>query len=109
MDASIFDSTLSHTRRSDVSEKKEESSVVALRSLLNVFACGQVSSPRLYRLRLSGLPNSIYLFPPAALANFPKPSKKLKSFPTINISENLCFNNLDQISNICHSFVPFLQ
>ena len=30
--------------------KKEEKNVVALRSLLNVFACGQVSSPRLYRL-----------------------------------------------------------
>ena len=30
--------------------KKVENSVVALRSLLNVFAWGQVSSPRLYRL-----------------------------------------------------------
>ena len=29
---------------------KKENSVVALRSLLNVFACGKVSSPRLYRL-----------------------------------------------------------
>ena len=51
VDASIFDSVLSHTRRSDASEKREENSVVALRSLLDVFACGQVSSPRLYRLR----------------------------------------------------------
>ena len=50
MEASIFDSALSHTRRSEASEKKEENSVVALRSLLNVFACGQLSSPRLYRL-----------------------------------------------------------
>ena len=50
VDASIFDSALSHTRRSDASKKREEKSVVALRSLLNVFACGQVSSPRLYRL-----------------------------------------------------------
>ena len=32
--------------------KKEENSVVALRLLLNVFACGQVSSPRMYRLTL---------------------------------------------------------
>ena len=32
--------------------KKEENSVVALRSLLNVFAGGQVSSPRLYRLKV---------------------------------------------------------
>ena len=36
---------VARTRR----KKKEENSVVALRSLLNVFACGQVSSPRLYR------------------------------------------------------------
>ena len=41
----------SHTRRSDASEKREENSVVALRSLLIIFACGKVSSPRLYRLR----------------------------------------------------------
>ena len=51
VDASIFDSAVSHTRRSDASEKREENSVVALRSLLNVFSSGQVSSPRLYRLR----------------------------------------------------------
>ena len=50
VDASIFDSALSHTRRSDVSEKTEKNSVAALRSLLNVFVCGQLSSPRLYRL-----------------------------------------------------------
>ena len=50
MNASIFDSALSHTRRSNASEKREEKSVVALRSLLNVNACGQVSSPRQYRL-----------------------------------------------------------
>ena len=36
MDASIFDSALSHTRRSNASKKKEENSVVALRSLLNL-------------------------------------------------------------------------
>ena len=52
VNASIFDSALSHTRRSDASKKREENSVVALRSLLNVFACGQVSSPRLYRLKI---------------------------------------------------------
>ena len=40
LDASIFDSALSHNRRSDASEKREEN-------------CGQVSSPRLYRLRLA--------------------------------------------------------
>ena len=38
--------------RSDASEKREENSVVALRSLLNIFACEQVSSTRLYRLKL---------------------------------------------------------
>ena len=48
MDASIFDSALSHTRRSDASEKKEKKIACPL---LDVFACGQVSSPRLYRLR----------------------------------------------------------
>ena len=41
--ASIFDSALSHTRRSDAWEKN-------LRVLLDVFACGQVPSARLYRL-----------------------------------------------------------
>ena len=48
MDASIFDSALSHTRRSDASEKKK-----IARPLLDVFDCGQVSSPRLYRLSYS--------------------------------------------------------
>ena len=47
MTASIFDSTLSHTRRLDASGKKEKK---IARPLLEVFACGQVSSPRLYRL-----------------------------------------------------------
>ena len=42
VDASIFDSALSHTRRSDASERREENSVST---------CGQVSSPRLYRLK----------------------------------------------------------
>ena len=46
METSTFDSALSHTRRSDASEKREENSV----QLLDVFAYGQVSSPRLYRL-----------------------------------------------------------
>ena len=48
VDASIFDSMLSHTRRSDPSEKKEEK---YSRPFLDIFACGQASSPRLYRLR----------------------------------------------------------
>ena len=65
VNASTFDSALSHTRRSDTSEKREKNSVVALRSLLKVFACGQVSSPRLYRLnnlfseKISNLPKLI--------------------------------------------------
>ena len=46
VDARIFDSVLSHTRRSDASEKEEKITL----PLLDVFACGQVSSPRLYRL-----------------------------------------------------------
>ena len=50
VDASIFDSALSHTRCQDASKKKEGNNVVALRSLFDVLACGQVSSPRLYRL-----------------------------------------------------------
>ena len=45
VDASIFDSALSHTRRSDASEKEKKIAC----PLLDVFACGQVSSPRLYR------------------------------------------------------------
>ena len=48
MDASIFDSVLSHTRRSDVSEKEEKIAC----PLLDVFVCGQVSSPRLDRLNM---------------------------------------------------------
>ena len=48
MDASIFDSALSHARRLDTSEKKKK----IARPLLNVYACGQVSSPRLYRIRM---------------------------------------------------------
>ena len=46
-DANIFDSALSHTRRSDASEKKRRKDSRRLRCK---FACGQVSSPRLYRL-----------------------------------------------------------
>ena len=48
MDASIFDSALSHTRRSDASEKEQKIAC----PLFAKFACGQVSSPRLYRLLL---------------------------------------------------------
>ena len=48
VDASIFDSALSHPRRSDASEKKRKYS----RPLLSVFACGKVSIPRLYRLTI---------------------------------------------------------
>ena len=48
VDASIFDSALSHTRRSDASKKEKKIAC----PLLDVFACGQLSSPRLYRLSL---------------------------------------------------------
>ena len=51
VDARIFDSALGHTRHSDAVEFRGLNSVVALRSILNFFACGQVSSPRIYRLR----------------------------------------------------------
>ena len=46
VDASIFDSALSHTCRQNASEEKRRIAC----PLLDVFACGQVSSPRLYRL-----------------------------------------------------------
>ena len=49
VDASISDSALSHNRRSDASEKKEKKIACPL---LDVFACGQVPSPRLYRLKM---------------------------------------------------------
>ena len=49
MGASIFVSALSHTRRSDASEKKKKIAC----PLLDIFACGQVLSPRLYRLNIS--------------------------------------------------------
>ena len=47
VDVSIFDSTLSSTRRSQASEKKK---LKIACPLLDVFAFGQVSSPQLYRL-----------------------------------------------------------
>ena len=46
VDASFFDSALSHTRRSDASKKEKKIAC----PLLDVFACEQVSSPRLYQL-----------------------------------------------------------
>ena len=49
VDATIFDSALSHTRRLEASEKKEKKIACPL---LDVFACGQVSSPRLNRLMI---------------------------------------------------------
>ena len=49
-DANIFDSALIHTRRWDASEKKKKKIACPL---LDVSACGQVSSPRLYRLKCS--------------------------------------------------------
>ena len=48
VDASIFDYALSHTRRSEASEKKEKKIACPL---LDVFAYGQVSSPRMYRFK----------------------------------------------------------
>ena len=42
VDASIFGSALGHTRPSDASEKMMKIAC----QLLDVFACGQVSSPR---------------------------------------------------------------
>ena len=47
MDASIFDSALSDTRRSDALEKEKKIAC----PLLDVSVCGQVLSPRLYRVR----------------------------------------------------------
>ena len=49
VDASIFESVLSHTRSLGRDGKKEKKIACPL---LKVFACGQVSSPRLYRLNL---------------------------------------------------------
>ena len=46
VNASVFDSALSHTRRSDASKKEKKIAC----PLSDVFACGQDSSPRLYRL-----------------------------------------------------------
>ena len=42
----FFDSALSQTRRSDASKKEKKITC----PLLDMFACGQVSSPRLHRL-----------------------------------------------------------
>ena len=55
VDASIFNSALSHTRRSDASEKKEKIAC----PLFDVLSFGQVSSPRLYRLERK-IPRNIY-------------------------------------------------
>ena len=51
----FFDSALSHPRRSDASERKK----IAC-PLLDVFACGQVSSPRLYGLKITKKNFNIY-------------------------------------------------
>ena len=48
VDASIFDSALSHTRRSDASEKTEENIRAHFWPNSHV---GKASGPRLYRLR----------------------------------------------------------
>ena len=48
MDAIIFDSALSHTRRLDASEKETKIAC----PFLDVNACGQVSNPPLYRLEV---------------------------------------------------------
>ena len=48
VDASIYDSVLSHTRRSDAWEKEMKIAC----PLLDIFACGEVSSPRPYRLSI---------------------------------------------------------
>ena len=53
----VFDSALSHTRRSDASEKIKKIAC----PLLDVFACVQVSSPRLYRLKINFLSDSKHL------------------------------------------------
>ena len=47
VDAGIFNSALSHTRRSDATEKRKKIAC----PLSDVFSCGQVSSPRLFRIR----------------------------------------------------------
>ena len=56
VDASIFDSALTHTRRSDASKKEKNIAC----PLLDVFTCGKVSSPRLYRLKDSGDPEGFF-------------------------------------------------
>ena len=58
----IFDSALSHTRRSDASEIRQVNSVVALCTLWTKFACGQVLSPRLYRLMVTFEKNLLLKF-----------------------------------------------
>ena len=56
VNTSFFDLALSHTRRSDASEKRKKIAC----PLLNVFACVQVSSPRLYRLKEQIVRNWIF-------------------------------------------------
>ena len=53
MDAGIFDSALSHTRRSGASEKREENSVVALRSLFRLGTSFESSPVSVKLLRVS--------------------------------------------------------
>ena len=85
MDASIFDSALSHTRRSDASENRKENRVVELRSVLNVFASEQVSSPRLYRLKLENFVNIFWI--DSRKTNFLKKNEiELKSKNCVKVS-----------------------
>ena len=71
---------MSHTRRSDASEKSEENI-----QLLDVFACGQVWNPRLYRLRRLSLIQSHWSF--ILLLPTEKSKRKSKIYETCHMQD----------------------
>ena len=98
----IFRLALSHTRRSDTLEKREENSV----DILAKFACGQVSSPRLCRLtyltrfwltevgrRLRSIPRNIPVLEAKKVKALRYFSKNLKNLDGYLEETSLMFSN----------------
>ena len=79
MDASFFDSTLSHTRRSDASEKREENSVSFFGRfrLWTSFESSPVSFKHYFDEKYHFIKLSIsYIVPPKIAGNTTNPARK---------------------------------
>ena len=102
VDPSIFDSVLSHTRRSSASEKREKKIACPL---LDFFASWQVSSPRLYRL--SGRKSLKYFYKsPKLKRNRPNFSTQLQIWQEWVINLQFCS---DHVQKLCIFFAWYLN